>query len=126
MLLLYYCSFCRKSKKDVKVMIAGPDRINICNECVEHCNWAIAKELGSDDVCKNEDGVMKVKRGMIVQTDFGKGEVVAVTKTWLIHNNEDGDEICVNHEADWVGIPVEIDGVDVPDNEIEIDKEGEG
>ncbi|CAI0719136.1 ATP-dependent Clp protease ATP-binding subunit ClpX [Serratia liquefaciens] len=32
----YFCSFCGKSNRNVKKMIAGP-RIYICNECVELC-----------------------------------------------------------------------------------------
>jgi hypothetical protein len=30
------CSFCGKSQKEVRLLIAGP-RAFICNECVEHC-----------------------------------------------------------------------------------------
>jgi ATP-dependent Clp protease ATP-binding subunit ClpX len=29
------CSFCHKSCKSVKKMVQGPDRVAICNECVE-------------------------------------------------------------------------------------------
>src|SRR5262245_49801104 len=33
----YYCSFCGKSRHDVRVLIAGP-HVFICNECVGACN----------------------------------------------------------------------------------------
>jgi len=33
----YYCSFCGKSRHDVRVLIAGPT-VFICNECVGLCN----------------------------------------------------------------------------------------
>jgi ATP-dependent Clp protease ATP-binding subunit ClpX len=32
--LVVHCSFCGKSSKDVKQMIAGPNSVYICNECV--------------------------------------------------------------------------------------------
>lgn len=31
------CNFCLKSQDEVKLMIAGPNDIAICNECVELC-----------------------------------------------------------------------------------------
>lgn len=37
------CSFCGKSQKDVKKLIAGPT-VYICNECIELCNDIIAEE----------------------------------------------------------------------------------
>ncbi len=38
------CSFCRKAQGDVSKLIAGPDRIFICNECVAICNDIIAEK----------------------------------------------------------------------------------
>ncbi len=38
------CSFCGKSKSQVKKLIAGPG-VYICNECVELCNEIIEEEL---------------------------------------------------------------------------------
>lgn len=38
-----YCSFCGKSQKEVKKLIAGPT-VYICNECIELCNEIIADE----------------------------------------------------------------------------------
>jgi ATP-dependent Clp protease ATP-binding subunit ClpX len=29
------CSFCGKSAKDVSKVVAGPDGVHICNECVD-------------------------------------------------------------------------------------------
>lgn len=33
-----YCSFCKKSKTEVNNLIAGPDNVNICDECINLCN----------------------------------------------------------------------------------------
>jgi ATP-dependent Clp protease ATP-binding subunit ClpX len=37
-----YCSFCIKSQHEVKMLIAGPAAIFICDECVGLCNECIA------------------------------------------------------------------------------------
>ena len=38
------CSFCGKSQKEVKKLIAGPS-VYICDECITLCNDIIADEL---------------------------------------------------------------------------------
>ncbi|MBI5740022.1 MAG: ATP-dependent Clp protease ATP-binding subunit ClpX [Nitrospirae bacterium] len=40
------CSFCGKSQKEVRKLIAGPT-VYICNECVNLCNEIMAEELDS-------------------------------------------------------------------------------
>ncbi|MGI8939885.1 MAG: ClpX C4-type zinc finger protein, partial [Iamia sp.] len=46
---LLKCSFCGKSQKQVKKLIAGPS-VYICDECIDLCNEIIEEELseGSD------------------------------------------------------------------------------
>lgn len=39
------CSFCKKSQDQVRKMIAGPDGLFICDECVEVCNDIVSEEL---------------------------------------------------------------------------------
>ena len=41
------CSFCGKSQKEVKKLIAGP-AVYICDECIELCNDIIAEEASRD------------------------------------------------------------------------------
>ena len=41
---LLKCSFCGKSQKQVKKLIAGPG-VYICDECIELCNEIIEEEL---------------------------------------------------------------------------------
>ncbi len=43
-----YCSFCGKSQKEVRKLIAGPT-VYICNECIELCNEIIAEEDAKED-----------------------------------------------------------------------------
>ena len=40
----YTCSFCSKPQAQVKRLIAGPDRVFICDECVTLCDQIISEE----------------------------------------------------------------------------------
>jgi ClpX C4-type zinc finger len=40
---ILYCSFCFKSRHEVRRLIAGPSSIFICDECVKLCNGIIAE-----------------------------------------------------------------------------------
>ena len=40
----YHCSFCGKVQAQVKRLIAGPDKVFICDECVTLCEQIIAEE----------------------------------------------------------------------------------
>ena len=46
-----YCSFCGKSQKEVRKLIAGPT-VYICNECIGLCNEIIADEDAKEGVLK--------------------------------------------------------------------------
>jgi len=41
----FHCSFCGKSQMQVSKLIAGPEGVYICNECVETCMDIIEEEL---------------------------------------------------------------------------------
>ena len=40
----YHCSFCGKPQSQVKRLIAGPDQVFICDECVNLCDQIIAED----------------------------------------------------------------------------------
>jgi ATP-dependent Clp protease ATP-binding subunit ClpX len=52
------CSFCGKSQKEVKKLIAGPG-VYICDECIDLCNDIITEEKEREDVSKNSLKVPK-------------------------------------------------------------------
>lgn len=54
------CSFCGKSQKEVKKLIAGPT-VYICDECIELCNDIIAEEYGQDESSHTPQRVLKPK-----------------------------------------------------------------
>jgi ATP-dependent Clp protease ATP-binding subunit ClpX len=51
---LLKCSFCGKSQKQVKKLIAGPG-VYICDECIDLCNEIIEEELAEAPELKLED-----------------------------------------------------------------------
>src|SRR5687768_15316781 len=48
------CSFCGKSQKEVKKLIAGPT-VYICDECIALCNDIIAEEVEKDEPSTGSD-----------------------------------------------------------------------
>jgi ATP-dependent Clp protease ATP-binding subunit ClpX len=52
------CSFCGKSQREVKKLIAGPT-VYICDECIELCNDIIAEEYGTEDAASPASHVPK-------------------------------------------------------------------
>ena len=50
-----FCSFCGKPKELVKRLIAGPNGIYICDECIEVC-----REVMKEDEKKENGGAEKV------------------------------------------------------------------
>ena len=43
------CSFCGKSKDEVRKLITGPKAVYICDECIELCHEMVLEEMGKDD-----------------------------------------------------------------------------
>src|ERR1044072_7854799 len=58
------CSFCGKSQKEVKKLIAGPG-VYICDECIELCNDIIAEEREREESTK---ATLKVPRPIDIKT----------------------------------------------------------
>ena len=49
-----YCSFCGKSEDEVLKLIAGPNGVTICDECIEECNDILDREYAEADSPKKE------------------------------------------------------------------------
>ena len=43
------CSFCNKSEDQVRKLIAGPEGVYICDECIEICSEIVDDEFGPDE-----------------------------------------------------------------------------
>src|SRR4028118_2143298 len=48
------CSFCGKSQRQVRKLIAGPG-VYICDECIELCNEIIDEEFSGPELLKDDD-----------------------------------------------------------------------
>ena len=43
------CTFCSKSRRQVRNLIAGPPKVYICNECIELCNTILVEHGAAED-----------------------------------------------------------------------------
>ena len=55
-----FCSYCNKSQKEVRKLIAGP-AVYICDECVELCNDIITEELDREEYYSSRASIPKPK-----------------------------------------------------------------
>jgi ATP-dependent Clp protease ATP-binding subunit ClpX len=67
------CSFCGKSQKEVRKLIAGPT-VYICDECIELCNDIIAEEYGQEDSARESSRVPKPKEIKQTLDDYVVGQ----------------------------------------------------
>jgi ATP-dependent Clp protease ATP-binding subunit ClpX len=70
------CSFCGKSQKEVKKLIAGPT-VYICDECIELCNDIIAEEYGQEESGQAPQRVLKPKEIKAALDEYVIGQEAA-------------------------------------------------
>lgn len=56
--ILQHCSFCGKSEDEVLKLIAGPNGVTICDECVAECNDILDEDLPESSVFEAGDTVL--------------------------------------------------------------------
>ena len=67
------CSFCGKSQKEVKKLIAGPT-VYICDECIGLCNDIIAEEVEKDEPYAGSAPVPKPAEIKTILDDYVIGQ----------------------------------------------------
>ena len=67
------CSFCGKSQKEVKKLIAGPT-VYICDECIALCNDIIAEEVEKDEPSAGSDPMPKPSEIKVILDDYVVGQ----------------------------------------------------
>ncbi len=96
------CSFCNKSAGQVKRLIAGPDGVYICNECVELCEEIITdEEAGIPEEVENWDiNLLKPKeiKEILDQYVIGQEEAKKVLSVSVYNHykrilNSDSDDV---------------------------------
>ena len=81
------CSFCGKSQKEVRKLIAGPT-VYICDECIELCNDIIAEEYGQEDTAREGSHVPKPKEIKHTLDEYVVGQERAKkTLAVAVHNH---------------------------------------
>ncbi len=103
---ILFCSFCGKSKSDVKTLIAGPT-VFICNECVATCNKFISGEASPEptewDKCSDEFLLSQLPRSSAIAdaaSDHLASHVATLRKrevTW----ESIGKALGVSRQAAW-------------------------
>ncbi len=81
------CSFCGKSQKEVRKLIAGPS-VYICDECVELCNEIITEEFEREDYYASRSLVPKPKeiKAHLDEYIIGQDEAKKVLSV-AVHNH---------------------------------------
>ncbi|MCH7231021.1 ATP-dependent Clp protease ATP-binding subunit ClpX [Glycomyces sp. L485] len=78
------CSFCSKSQRQVRKLIAGPNNVYICDECIDLCNEIIEEEFAEEaevaweDLPKPKEIVEFLDQWVIGQGDAKRSLAVAV------------------------------------------------
>ena len=70
------CSFCGKSQKEVKKLIAGPS-VYICDECISLCNDILEEEVQKDEGHRGHARVPKPQEIRAVLDDYVVGQELA-------------------------------------------------
>lgn len=82
-----HCSFCGKSQKEVKKLIAGPN-VYICDECIQLCNDIIAEEVENEDLLEPTGKVPTPKDIKRILDDYIIGQDRAKrTLAVAVHNH---------------------------------------
>jgi ATP-dependent Clp protease ATP-binding subunit ClpX len=81
------CSFCGKSQREVKKLIAGPT-VYICDECIELCNDIIAEEYGQEEAPTTASRVPKPQEIKAALDEYVIGQERAKrTLAVAVHNH---------------------------------------
>ena len=67
------CSFCGKSQKEVKKLIAGPS-VYICDECISLCNDILAEEVQKQERSDGESDIPKPREIRGILDDYVIGQ----------------------------------------------------
>ncbi len=82
-----HCSFCGKSQREVKKLIAGPN-VYICDECIQLCNDIIAEEVEKEEMLNPSGRVPTPKEIKTILDEYVIGQERAKkTLAVAVHNH---------------------------------------
>ncbi|MNI20774.1 ATP-dependent Clp protease ATP-binding subunit ClpX [compost metagenome] len=83
---MLFCSFCGRLKQEVNRLIAGPDGLLICDECVEICHKILNED---DDKISSKSSSKKDKKQLIENNELPSPEnIKQVLDEYVIGQNE--------------------------------------
>ncbi len=59
------CSFCNKTENQVHKLIAGPNGVYICDECIDICTEILEEEMDEQSAQRSADGITLLKPAQI-------------------------------------------------------------
>ncbi len=83
-----YCSFCRRSYRDVGPLVEGPGEVYICGECIELCQTIIDQEKRRRGQTPRVIGNAEDLRASLDQIVFGEIEAKEALVEAVIHQRE--------------------------------------
>jgi ribosome-binding protein aMBF1 (putative translation factor) len=87
------CSFCGKSQREVRKLIAGPV-VYICDECVKLCNGIIAEEIdkcGAEETKKKTTAPSHPDRDLLLDIANGLRNATAeMQRAWVSSRQDAG------------------------------------
>ena len=87
------CSFCGKSQKEVKKLIAGPT-VYICDECIGLCNDIIAEEIAGEEKREQKLRVPRPSEIKTILDEYVIGQERAKkTLAVAVHNKSDRSHV---------------------------------
>src|SRR4051812_433646 len=93
------CSFCGKSQRQVKKLIAGPG-VYICDECIDLCNEIIDEELTAPPSFDIEN-LQKPKEIWEVLNEYGVGQEAAKrTLSVAVYNHSQREQVMQRDDQD--------------------------
>ncbi len=63
------CTFCSKSRRQVRNLIAGPPKVYICNECIELCNTILVEHGAAEEPGAGGGGGKRSEGGLDLSLD---------------------------------------------------------
>jgi hypothetical protein len=106
---LLKCSFCGKSQKQVKKLIAGPG-VYICDECIDLCNEIIEEEFSEGAEVGLLEDEWVVEHGQGLGGDVGAGALAhGRERDRVVEGEEQGcEEVAADVDVDAAAaLPVE-------------------
>ena len=70
----YRCSFCGKSQEQVRKLIAGPNNVYICDECVDVCSEIIEEEYEEEYEYEEDINLLKPMEISALLDDYVIGQ----------------------------------------------------